>query len=282
VPVRIVVHLLPSGPRSPVPPPHTGPAVYAAVLAAVRASDPTLATAIHERPRYKPLALSPLLDADDRPATAGSSGLRIEIGVLVDELTAAMLVAVKGVEVVRIARGAYRVADVEILNVSSYAELASVSDPAARRWTLRLLTAVAFATSKEEGALRLRVLPERVFGSLLARWQALAASVPMPEGIAEAIGSGLAIGDWRLERAEHLIKTGDAATGRKDVFWSGSTGSVTYQLADPGGVAPRVRAGLDALARFATYAGIGDRTNVGMGVVRDGQLRDLLKTGDRA
>ena len=89
MPVRIVVHLLPSGPRSPVPPLHTGPAVYAAVLAAVRASDPTLATAIHERPRYKPLALSPLLDADDRPATAGSSGLRIEIGVLVDELTGA-------------------------------------------------------------------------------------------------------------------------------------------------------------------------------------------------
>jgi len=65
VPVRIVVHLLPSGPRSAVPPPHTGPAAYAAILAAVRTSDPTLATLIHERPRYKPLALSPLLDADN-------------------------------------------------------------------------------------------------------------------------------------------------------------------------------------------------------------------------
>ena len=49
------------------------PGCYAAPgLAAVRASDPVLATAIHERPRYKPLALSPLLDTHDRPATAGS------------------------------------------------------------------------------------------------------------------------------------------------------------------------------------------------------------------
>lgn len=44
----------------------------------------------------------------------------------------------------------------------------------------------------------------------------------------------------------------------------------------------KVRAALDALARFASYAGIGDRTNLGMGVVRGEQPGDLVKVDDRA
>jgi CRISPR-associated endoribonuclease Cas6 len=279
VPVRIVVDLSPSGRHVPVPPPHTGPAVYYAVLDVLRSSagGGVWAAAVHDSASHKvgafphkQIACTSLLDEHDRLATVDSHRVRFEVGVLVDELTAPLLVALKEADGVRIARCRYRIADLGLVAAQPYQELRDSADPGARWWPLTLLTPAAFESSKQEGARRLRTLPEPewVFGSLLARWQTLAAYVPLAEGTAETIASHLAVADWSLRRSEHLVLPADAGKGRKELIWSGSIGAVTYRLADADSVAPPVRASVDALARFAAYAGVGDRTNVGMGFVR--------------
>jgi CRISPR-associated endoribonuclease Cas6 len=45
----------------------------------------------------------------------------------------------------------------------------------------------------------------------------------------------------------------------------GSLGQVAYRIADTRRATPEARAGVDALVRFSAYAGIGDRTTIGMG-----------------
>jgi CRISPR-associated endoribonuclease Cas6 len=271
VPVRVAVHLAAVADRLPVPPPHTGPAVYYAVLSALRASPAgaTWATTVHDAPRHKPLSLTALLDEDDRLAGPASTAVRFEIGVLTDELTAPLLVALKEAAVLRIARCRYRIADLDVAAVVSYPQLVDEGDAAAGEWALRLVTPVAFESAREEGARRLRTLPEPewVFGSLLARWSDRRDAPRLDSRTAAFIASHLAVTDWSLSRADHLVLPADAGRGRKELVWRGSVGQVSYRLADRA-VPDGVRASLDTLARFSVFAGIGDRTNVGMGCVR--------------
>lgn len=274
MPVRVVVRLAPVGDRVPVPPPHTGPAVYYAVLDALRASPAgtSWAAGVHDAPPgYKQLSVTPLLDERDQAQGLSGESVRFEVGVLVDELTAPLLAALRQASVVRIARCRYRVDGLDVLDVAPYAQLLDRADRTAVSWSLRLVTPVAFESTREEGARRLRTLPEPewVWGSLLARWQHLAGGTRLHAETAEVIGSQLAVTDWSLRRGDHMVLPADASRGRRDpLVWRGSVGSVVYRLVDGGSTSGSVRASLDALARFASFAGVGDRTNVGMGLVR--------------
>jgi hypothetical protein len=102
--------------------------------------------------------------------------------------------------------------------------------------------------------------PEWVFASLATRWQALADGAPLPDGLANAVAGHLELADFQLTMAEHLVKAGQPAR-------RGSVGQLTYRVVEPQLVPAPVLAGLDALITYASYAGIGDRTAVGMGYV---------------
>jgi CRISPR-associated endoribonuclease Cas6 len=263
MPARITVHLAPAAGRAPVPPPHTGPAVNAAFLAALRdAGDGELATALHGARSPKPYALTPLVDERNRRAEAASAKVRFEIGVLADTLTGPVLQALAATSILRVARCAYRVAAVDLIGAEPYPELLDGARPS-DRWGMQIRTPVAFFTAREEGARRVRVFPEPewVFADLHRRWRAFA---PEPAGLDEAVGEALTgrleVTDHRLTMAEHLVKAG-APTAR------GSVGTVGYRVVDAHRVSPATLASVDALVRFSAYAGIGDRTAVGMGYV---------------
>lgn len=300
MPARIVVDLAPAQAahgRAPVPPPQTGPAIHAAFLGALReAGSPTLAEAFHtprgqgpgHPARPKPFAVTPLLDEHDRPAGPRSQRIRFEVGILADHTVAETLTALSQTRTIRVARCCYQVAAITLAAAASYADIIASARPATS-WTLRLLTPTGFATAAVEGPRRTRPLPEpeRVFTSLYNRWIALAAPGDAPaaeSGDLPSAGSGdlpspwpdsrlpadlpavisghLELADFQLSVAEHLVKAGQP--GRR-----GSVGQVTYRVVQTEALAgAQLLAGLDALMTFAGYAGIGDRTAVGMGHVQ--------------
>jgi CRISPR-associated endoribonuclease Cas6 len=267
MPARITVHLAPASGRAPVPPAHTGPGVNAAFLAALRdAGEDDLAKALHGAGSPKPYALTPLVDERNRRAEASSAKVRFEIGVLADPLTGPILQALAATSVMRVARCVYQIAAVELIGAEPYPELLADARPG-DRWGMDIRTPVAFFTAREEGARRVRVFPEPewVFADLHRRWRAFAsepASEPaaLDEAVGEAVTGHLEVTDHRLSMAEHLVKAG-APPGR------GSVGEVAYRVVDAHRLGPATLASLDALMRFSAYAGIGDRTAVGMGYV---------------
>ncbi|MFY1637444.1 CRISPR system precrRNA processing endoribonuclease RAMP protein Cas6 [Solwaraspora sp. WMMB335] len=266
MPTRIVVSLVPTA-ATAIPPPHTGPAVNAAFLKAVDAVDPALARTLHDSPRYKPFTLSPVLDEQGRAPSAPGQPARIVVGLLVDAYAAPVLAALHAAAGHQIAQTRYRTVDLSVHAVS-YAELATGADPTATTWAYDLLTPVGFATGRGDGARRQRPWPdaERVFGNLTHRWDAFAGEVALPSSATTAVADHLEVVDARLRMVTHLVEPHQRNPEHR--FRRGTVGSVTYQLAEAAAVPGDARRAIDALAAFATYAGFGDRTAMGMGHVR--------------
>lgn len=112
-------------------------------------------------------------------------------------------------------------------------------------------------------------LPHLVVGSLAAQWRACA---PAPlVGFIDALvpaGASQADGAAALERqiriARHRIETRLLAF--PDYRRVGFSGAVDFELAP--GIPPAAAAAAQTLACLAQYAGIGDKTTMGMGQVR--------------
>ncbi|MEU8305920.1 CRISPR system precrRNA processing endoribonuclease RAMP protein Cas6 [Actinomadura sp. NPDC048955] len=262
MPARIIVRLEPAGGRPFIPPPHTGPAVNAAFLAALRdTGGDALSAALHETRPPKPFALTPLLDERNRLASASSKQVRFEIGVLADSLTAPALQAFAAIRDVRVARCLYKVAGLELAGADPFSDLLAGAGPA-DRWTLQIHTPVAFFTAKEEGARRVRPFPEAewVFADLYRKWNTFAPDAALGETTAQLVAQNLEVADYRLAMAEHLIKVNVPPV-------RGSVGRIVYRVADTRRSSAEARAGLEALVRFSAYSGIGDRTTTGMGYV---------------
>lgn len=260
MPARIIVRLEPAG--SITPPSQTGPGVAAAFLGALRdAGEGGLSAALHEARPPKPYALTPLLDERDRRAGASSERVRFEVGVLADSLTAPVVQALAATAELRVARGRYKVAGVDLAGAEPFPELLAAAEPVGR-WSLRVATPAAFFTAREEGARRIRAFPEPewVFADLQRKWSAFAADVPLDETTGQVIKRNLEVADFRLTVAEHLVKA-NVPPAR------GSVGTIVYRVADTRQASPAALVGLDALVRFSAYAGIGDRTTIGMGYV---------------
>lgn len=266
MPTQIVVSLVPTA-ATAVPPPHTGPAVYAAFLKAVRAVDPELSAIMHDSPRYKPFTLSPIVDEGGRAPTEPGRPARIVVGLLVDAYAAPVLAALHAAAGHQIAQTRYRTVDVAAHAVS-YAELATGADPAATTWAFDLLTPVGFATGRGDGARRQRPWPdaERVFGNLARRWDAFAGEVALPTSAEATVADHLEVVDAEVRVVAHLVEPRQPNPEHR--FRRGAVGAVTYRLAEPTAVPGDARRAVDALATFATYAGFGDRTAMGMGYVR--------------
>ncbi|OLT37828.1 hypothetical protein BJF79_28930 [Actinomadura sp. CNU-125] len=208
----------------------------------------------------KAYTLTPLLDERNRRADASSKRVRFEVAVLQDELVGRVLGAVTKLDEVRVARCRYRV---EALGttVETYRELCEATRPETH-WVFKICTPVAFFTARDEGVRRVRPFPEAewVFSDLYRRWTVFVPDVPLDASVQEAIVGNLEVDEHRLTTTAHLLKAGAPLT-------HGSVGTVGYRLADSRRVSTEARTSLDALARFALYAGIGDRTNIGMGHV---------------
>ena len=262
MPARIIVRLEPAGTRPPIPPPHTGPAVNAAFLAALRDSNEgDLSAALHDTRPPKPYALTPLLDERNRRAGESSRQVRFEVGILVDSLTAPALQALATTDTVRVARCLYSVAAVELAGAAPYPELLAAGRPV-ERWTFQIVTPVAFFTAREEGVRRSRPFPEPewVFSDLYRKWHAFAPDTALDETTSQAITQNIEVADYRLTTAEHLVKA-NVPPAR------GSVGEIIYRVADSRRCSAEAQASLDALVRFSAYGGIGDRTGIGMGYV---------------
>lgn len=266
MPVRIVVRLEPVR-ADGVPSLHTGPAVNAAFLDAVRDTDPDLAAAFHDSPRYKPFTLTPLLDDRDAAPSASGRAVRFEVGLLVDGHTATVLGALKSREGYAIGATGYRTTDVSIGALASFEDLAHQARPQVA-WGFRLLTPVSFATARDEGARRERPWPEpaRVFGNLAQRWDRFAGEVALPDSAHTAIEQHLETAGGQVRIVEHLVEPSQA--DRRAGYRHGSVGRVSYRLAAPDSVPDKGKLALDALTAFAPFAGFGDRTAYGMGHVR--------------
>lgn len=263
MPARIVVSLTPTSPNA-LPPPQTGPAVNAAVLAAIRDGlSPELSAALHDGPPPRPFAVTPLLDEHQQAPSRTSRHVRFEIGVLLDHLVGPVLACLATHNTWRFGTTGYTASDVTLAAAETYPDLLAAAPPATS-WELTMITPVSFATGRGDGARRQHVLPEptRVFATLAARWRTWSPETPLPVTIDSAIIDHLEIVDLRLRTIEYLVKTGTPPR-------RGCVGYVRYRLADPAGVTPETRGGIEALARFARYAGIGDRTASGMGYIAD-------------
>ncbi|MBL7487427.1 CRISPR system precrRNA processing endoribonuclease RAMP protein Cas6 [Frankia sp. AgB1.9] len=266
VPARIVVRL--EADSSGAPPPQTGPGVAAAVLAAVAAVDPALARRLHDDPPPKPYRLTPLLDEHHQPPRRSSQQIRFEVGILVDALFAGFHHALSNATSWRIGTTAYQPAGIDIAALLPYPDLASESAPASS-WGFQLVTPCGFGTAREEGARRRRVFPEPewVFTSLAQRWRANAPALRTADGGAfdlagavEAAERNLQVVEFELRTAEHLVKP-------RVPPLRGAVGTIRYALAEAASVSMDARHALSTLAAYATYAGLGDRTTVGMGYV---------------
>ncbi|MCO1575121.1 CRISPR-associated endoribonuclease Cas6 [Crossiella sp. SN42] len=261
MPVRIRVELEPEQPTA-VPPPQNAPAVNAAFLAAIRATDKGLATALHNAPRYKPFTLTPLLDHQDATPTDPGQPARFEVGLLADELTAPVLTALHGRARIRVGTTGYRVAEVGVVAAASYEALAH-SAATRNRWSFTLITPVSFATAANEGVRRERPWPDpdRIFTNLANRWDTFAGDVCLPLAAGDLIRDNLETTAGTLRLVPHLVKA-------PDIHRQGSVGEVTFRAASATGAPAEAVRAVDALATFANTAGFGDRTALGMGYVR--------------
>lgn len=268
MPIRITVPLKPAHERA-VPPRHTGPAVYAAFLRAVKSLNPDLSAALHDTPKFKPFTLTPLLDERDQAPDTPGGQARFEVALLADELTGPVLGALTLCSEYRIGNTVYRPGEVTISAVASYPDLA-MRARSVTNWTFRLITPVSFATAKDEGIRRERPWPDpvRVLTNLADRWATFAGPVALPESTWAVIADHAEVAGGELRIVDHLVEPSQHAN--RAGYRHGCVGTVSYRLADADAVPDAVRRAVDALAGFADYAGFGDRTAVGMGYVRAG------------
>ena len=232
-------------------PPESGPAVHAALLKALSATDPERAKQLHNLGGSKPFAVTGLY------AGSGPEGFGFQIGTVDDALQSAFTNALEQQETIRIAGSNFRVTHFDRAT-EDWADLLSVAQ---KRWALRLLSPVTFRTSRENGARRAQPLPtpEAVFGSLLRRWQRFA-DISLPTQTAQVIDRHLTITDAALETVRYLTKS-------PNIYEVGSIGEVTYTAVSPNDCPTDGLRGVTALVRLGTYMGIGDQTTKGMGFV---------------
>ena len=147
-------------------------------------------------------------------------------------------------------------------NFCNYQQLYEQASESDRKLTLQFYTPTAFRQGKFDSAMP---TPDRVFGSLLRRWNHYS-GLDFPADILEAVQPSYF--DIRTEVAtdprSQFQHTG-AKTSPCNQF-TGCVGKVTYQAL--GQVDALTLKQLNTLADFALYAGVGRKTPMGMGMCR--------------
>lgn len=147
-------------------------------------------------------------------------------------------------------------------NFCNYAQLYEQASSENRKLTLQFCTPTAFRQGKYDSSLP---TPERVFGSLLRRWNHFS-GMTFPEDILAVVqDSHLNIHtEVAVDPREQFQHTGAKIDPRNS--FTGSVGKMTFKIL--GKVEPVTIQQLNTLADFALYAGVGRKTPMGMGIVR--------------
>lgn len=140
-------------------------------------------------------------------------------------------------------------------NAASYKELYKNASDSNRRISFQLATPVAFRQQKYDTALP---TPESVFKSLLNSWNKYS-DIELPEFSPEPVFP--CYFDIQTEIADFDFRK----KGRSGKF-IGAVGTIDYRIL--GDVSPATIQTLNTLANYALYAGIGRKTTMGMGMVR--------------
>jgi len=147
-------------------------------------------------------------------------------------------------------------------NFCPYQQLYDQASDQERKLTLQFYTPTAFRQGKFDSAMP---TPDRVFGSLLRRWNHYS-GLEFPTDILETVQPSYF--DIRTEVAidprSQFQNTG--AKVHPSNQFMGCVGKVTYQVL--GQVDALTLKQLNTLADFALYAGVGRKTPMGMGVTR--------------
>ena len=262
MPIRIRVDLDPAVPGR-AESGHSGRSVNAAVLAAIRdTSPPALSQALHSPSGYKPYTVTPVLNGSWPPARQTASPLWFGLGLLTDDLASPVLTALESTKEIRIGSAFYPIAKVTVPMSATYEELAARAGTAVT-WEFTLVTPTGFATAAGEGPRREIPWPEptRAFGNLARRWSYFAPAAPLPEDTKTVVQSHIEVADFDMRMARFPVKPGQPER-------HGAVGRITYRIAAANTLQPSTVKTLNTLACYAEYAGLGDRTSIGMGYVR--------------
>ncbi len=274
----LISFLLTLTPETPATlPADLGRAVQAETLARLAWVDPDLAEQVHTSDGPKPLTCSNLMVADrttrhDERHPADNLSVRPESPcfVRITGLTAQVCRALRAAlmegspSTWTLHEQPFRVTEVICdpaqdawTGQASYEGLAAAvlqrGDRLPNSVTLEFVSPTAFKSQEMQVPLP---LPSLVFGSLVERWNAFS-PVALDPDLRRFAGERVAISRYRLESRPVATKNGALRIG--------GVGRVTYAILDADRYA---LAGLNILADFALYSGVGVQTATGMGQCR--------------
>ncbi|MCF4966700.1 CRISPR system precrRNA processing endoribonuclease RAMP protein Cas6 [Nostoc sp. CMAA1605] len=230
-----------------------GRAIHAQVMDWLRLADPQTADIIH-RAQVSPFSVSGLMGYRRQPRTKPGDDFIFRIGLLDGDLIEPLL---KGIELWHserlnlgecqfVLRGFYTLPGTHPLaDISDYNTLANI-DNISEEITLKFLSPTSFKQAKKVQPFP---LPELVFDNLWRRWNTFAP----PELKFPAV-------EWNAQIAAFELKT--YALKLEASAEIGAEGWVKYQFLEP--EAARIAT---VLANFASFAGVGRKTAMGMGQV---------------
>lgn len=245
-------------------PANLGRGAHAAILRMIAMADGELATWLHEPNSIKPLTVSNILGMEARNGMARITpahtyGLRVTLlNGRLEHLARDWSAGTLGVLEIgqvgwRVERVTCDPAEHPRANCCSYEALATTALRAAghapRQWTLEFTAPVTFRHGSVNEPLP---LPTLVFGSLFDKWNAFA-PLPLPAELRETIDA-LAVSRFDLHSVALPTKGG--------ALQIGAVGRCSYAAL---GTGLAWLAGVDLLARFAFYSGVGAGTARGFG-----------------
>lgn len=205
------------------------------------------------------------------PLKGGEGGQMVRVTMSgLDALTAthALLSALAKQSALHCERQPYRVLSANLArpplsSVSAWADLLAPSNPVRPTLCLRFVTPAIF-TGSAEGTAQGELFPQplQVFSGLLDRWSRLGGPA-LPPGILPWLQS------YECMVADYRLRAGPIAPGGvsepASVCLLGWRGWVAYTCREP---QPAFMSALQALARLACFTGVGDSTEVGLGMTQ--------------
>lgn len=244
-----------------------GRSLHGLLLRLVSHVDPALANALHSDVSPKPFTVSPLRGrlsvVDGRTCALPSERYSVRYTVLTDEtfnaLGHVLLERLGRTDAVTLDGQPFTLEAVSLDPKESRGWAAVTTEQAllaaarpADRVTLRFASPTTFRTGDMN---LLFPLPVSVFGSLARKWEAFCAT-PLPPRLEEFLADQVAAERFRLET--QVVSYG----GHQ---FNGFVGDCQFRVLHHD---PVYRRALDALAAFALFAGVGQKTTQGLGQAR--------------
>lgn len=243
-----------------------GRAAHAVLLDAIGQTDPALAESIHAGTGVRPFTVSNLIGFRRRDGVRPEQAYTLRFTALTAPVSAALMAASRGGP---LSAGAILRLDSVPLQIESVAMDAAAHpwaghttyEALAAPWLLgklrpetRLQLRFVSATTFKSHDLHVPVpLPGLVFGSLLERWNAFA-PMTLPVEVRRFADECLALSQYRLNSRPVLLKDGGLRIGATGQAQYTATNHDRYWLSL-----------INLLAQFASYAGVGVGTTMGMG-----------------